>query len=336
MKVLLTIAIPSYNRPHRVVERLRELLPQCLDSDKVEILVLDNASDEDVESKVLETLPAARDRVRFNRNAGNIGLAGNICRCFEVANGTWVWTLGDDDMVEVGAVQEILGVIFQKSEAPLGGINFSTGIYAYPSEKCFLTLADYCEVMMEPKAFSNALFLSSCVFRRDIFLKYLRSAYLYVASAAPHIAVPVQAMMEGVPFMVAPQKIVKWFPPDISEKWDSLAVAKSLPLLGELGECHPLLRSFVAGYRLHMPGDLNLKVAFKRIFSPLGRQPVYWNVYYSRIAPYLSGADWVRANLCSILAGIAHRVKWVRLVGVWLALHLEVDAYQTGGAMDRL
>jgi hypothetical protein len=336
MQPLLTIAIPTYNRQQRVIERLQELLPQCRDLKNVEVLVLDNTSTEEVESNLLEKDPSLRDWVRFHRNIGNVGLAGNICRCYEVAGGEWVWTLGDDDSVEPDAVHQILKTIARHKESPLGGFNFSTGIHTYPKEERAATLAHYCEVMKEPKAFSNALFLSSCVFRRDVFLKYLRCAYLYIASAAPHIAVPVQALMEGVPFVVVPEKIVKWVPPDPAEQWSSLAVAKSLPLLGEIGECVPVLQSFVAGYRMHLPGELRLKVGIKRIFSTEGRSPLYWSVYYNRISPYLSSGDWIRANVCSILAGLAHRVAWIRTIGMRLSRRVDAQTYQTAGNADRL
>jgi glycosyltransferase involved in cell wall biosynthesis len=336
MQPVLTIAIPTYNRPQCVVERLQEIIPQCRGLEHVEVLVIDNASTDDVRCSVLEKYPGTRDWIRFHRNVGNVGLAGNICRCYEVATGSWVWTLGDDDSVEPDAVQQILNAIARQQDLLPGGFNFSTGIHTYPGEKQLLTLDDYCAVLKEPKAFSNSLFLSSCVFRRDVFLKYLRCAYLYIASAAPHIAVPVQALLDGVPFVVEPEKIVKWFPPDPSEQWNSLAVAKSLPLLGEIGDCVPVLQSFVEGYRIHLPGGLRLKVGFKRIFSIDGRSPLYWCVYYNRISPYLPWRDWIRANLCSILAGLAHRISWLRVIGTRIARRVEIKTHQAAGNMDRL
>jgi glycosyltransferase involved in cell wall biosynthesis len=334
MEPLLSIVIPTYNRPERVAERLQELVSQC--SDECEILVLDNASDVNVEAYIRSRDETTAERIRFHRNPGNVGLAANICRAYEVAQGRWVWTLGDDDQVEAGAVAAILDTLKDPAKGEAGGFNFSTGICIYPEVQRMASVEAYAACMRSRDVFSNALFLSSCVFRRDVYLRYLRIAYLQVASAAPHIAVPFHAIADGIPFFLIPAKIVSWEPPDETQRWNALAVGKSLPLLGEMRNCDPVLDAFVEGYLMHMPGELRLKVALRRIFAENGYSPAYWQVYYARVSPYLKGWDLARSILVVVTAALARSSGMVRALGSALANRIQVKTHADPDVTGRL
>src|SRR6478752_9952102 len=112
MPEILTVAIPTFDRPLRVCERIRELLPQLNGS--VKLLIIDNNSPDDVENYVRIAFPDLPENVHFRRNRSNVGLAGNICRCIEYAESEWVWLLGDDDQVmpdAIAAITEALAAV---------------------------------------------------------------------------------------------------------------------------------------------------------------------------------------------------------------------------------
>ncbi len=88
-----TIGIPTYNRA-RFLRRALEVACQQT-SDDVEVLVSDNASTDDTESVVR----SFGDRVRYHRNAENIGMWRNFIQVAELAGGEYLAWLQDDDLV---------------------------------------------------------------------------------------------------------------------------------------------------------------------------------------------------------------------------------------------
>lgn len=107
---LLTIAIPTYNRSSCLRELLDSLLPQLADESRVELIVSDNASEDDTQA-VLDSFEAGGARFSRNRNTRNLGADGNIHHCFESASGTYVWIVGDDDIVLPGGVGMVVELL---------------------------------------------------------------------------------------------------------------------------------------------------------------------------------------------------------------------------------
>lgn len=104
---LLTIAIPTYNRPERVKNQILKILPFL--SDEIYLLVLDNHSDVPV-SSLFEGI-ILPPNVTIIRNKFNVGGDANIARCFEYCSTSWLWTLSDDDELTNDAVNIVLGLI---------------------------------------------------------------------------------------------------------------------------------------------------------------------------------------------------------------------------------
>ncbi len=77
----------------------------------MQLCVSDNYSTDDTYA-VVET--AAQDiRIKYRRNSGNLGLARNILSVVEMAEGEFVWMIGDDDLVMPGAIDQIVELIKQ-------------------------------------------------------------------------------------------------------------------------------------------------------------------------------------------------------------------------------
>ena len=99
----LCIAIPTYNRAHLLTLQLQRLLPQLVEG--VHLHVFDNASTDDTVECVRSL---GSDRIRITTTPFNCGMARNICKALEEADGEWVWVLGDDDPVVPDAVASAL------------------------------------------------------------------------------------------------------------------------------------------------------------------------------------------------------------------------------------
>lgn len=109
--ILLTIAIPTFNRAEWLKLCLSQLTPQLNDiHGEVEVSIYDNASPDHTEtiarSFLGEGLP-----ISYFRNTENIGSDRNIAQCFNKARGKYVLILGDDDVLVRGALSHILKAI---------------------------------------------------------------------------------------------------------------------------------------------------------------------------------------------------------------------------------
>jgi abequosyltransferase len=107
MKPLLTIAIPTYNRAWCLRELLPVLLEQLENEPRVELIISDNASPDETPS-VVEEFVGRGLRVRYIRNAQNIGPDANFVQCFEQARGKYVWIFSDDDLILPGGLAKIV------------------------------------------------------------------------------------------------------------------------------------------------------------------------------------------------------------------------------------
>lgn len=125
---LLTIAIPTYNRRRYLELGLNQLEPQLKGhEDEVELLICDNASDDDTRQFV-ESRIAAGCPIRLLVNSENVGGDLNIAKCFRMATGKYVLVMGDDDLLLDGALEAILSTLRGRDIGVL-----SVGSYGYDS-----------------------------------------------------------------------------------------------------------------------------------------------------------------------------------------------------------
>jgi glycosyltransferase involved in cell wall biosynthesis len=169
-KPILTIGIPTYNRPKSIVKTVKSLLPQL--NDKVVLLVKDNCSDIPVSSLFTNE---EKKLFTIKRNKTNIGGDANICSIIYDADTKWVWDLGDDDYPLPDAVEKVLGYIENYPDEIL----FKFNSYIEKEIHSFEELAD---INKYRSVFSNFLFMSSSIFNRDKLIDYLQYYYNNISS----------------------------------------------------------------------------------------------------------------------------------------------------------
>jgi abequosyltransferase len=140
----LTIAFPTYDRAALLDRQLAWLSRALAGHERdCEILVSDNASPDDTPSVVerwRKTLSERGTTVRANRNAENVGAIRNIAFCIGAARGRHVWTVGDDDEIEDGALAYVLTQIRQHPDLALLTLNFSSRLVTTSElrfERCY-------------------------------------------------------------------------------------------------------------------------------------------------------------------------------------------------------
>lgn len=112
---LLTIAIPTYQRPLELSICLRHIAIaldnlHVSDRDLVEVKVFDN-SENDNSKGLFKSDKFARFHYGYHKNLSNIGSDANIAQCYLRATSLYVIALGDDDYLERDFFQKILPLL---------------------------------------------------------------------------------------------------------------------------------------------------------------------------------------------------------------------------------
>ena len=106
LAVTLSVCVPTYNRAEWLGAALRTLLTQTLRD--FELLVVDNGSTD----STADVVQAFGDRrIRYHRNAENLGSRANWNRCLDLASGTYVAICHDDDLYEPQFLERSVGVL---------------------------------------------------------------------------------------------------------------------------------------------------------------------------------------------------------------------------------
>jgi len=167
---ILTIGIPTYNRPKNIVATVQALLPQI--DERISLIVYDNCSD-----KPVSELFSDDEKAKFTivRNRANIGGDANIAGVIYYAETKWVWDLGDDDVPTPDAIDIIMSQITLHPDALLFNFNtYKTGVTSN-----FVELADICKYRC---MFSNLLFISSGIYNREKLLNDIVYYYMNLTS----------------------------------------------------------------------------------------------------------------------------------------------------------
>ena len=105
-RILLTLAIPSYNRGPRALEGVKRCLQARFD-EEIEILVSDNAGDL-FQDEYRQIAALSDSRVSYYRSETNTGFFGNIVRVNELARGQFALLISDEDQLNVSSLDALL------------------------------------------------------------------------------------------------------------------------------------------------------------------------------------------------------------------------------------
>ena len=105
MSFKLSICIPTYNRAALLRETLENVIAQA--TNEVEIVVSDNASPDNTE-EIVRGFQKRFPRLTYFRQSENRGADRNYLNAVACAQGEYCWLLGDDDLLEDGAIACLL------------------------------------------------------------------------------------------------------------------------------------------------------------------------------------------------------------------------------------
>jgi glycosyltransferase involved in cell wall biosynthesis len=111
---LLTVAIPTFNSAHFLPDAVASIMRQGLDD--FEILIVDNASEDNTE----EVVRSLENRhIRYIRNPSNLGASENWNRCLANSRGRYLKFLCADDVLLGGVLRKQLNVLADRPEVAL-------------------------------------------------------------------------------------------------------------------------------------------------------------------------------------------------------------------------
>lgn len=122
---LLSICIPTYNRADKIKISLLAILKQVDKyQNKIEVIISDNASTDNTQD-ILNEFKKEYPFMKIFRNEKNLGFNLNIFKLSDnYAIGKYFWLIGDDDVIDFGAVDLILSILENNKSISFLGLNF--------------------------------------------------------------------------------------------------------------------------------------------------------------------------------------------------------------------
>lgn len=106
---LISIGIPTYNRPEGLCRTLTEITNQTYRN--LDIIVSDNASPTEGTEKVVREFMRSDQRIKYIKQATNLGIHQNFQFVLEKAQGEYFIWCADDDWHEPEFIESLLGAL---------------------------------------------------------------------------------------------------------------------------------------------------------------------------------------------------------------------------------
>ncbi len=117
--MLISVCIPTYNRPKSLLNCLNSLILQT--KKNFEVCISDNCSDKNVK-KLIQPYKK-KLKIRFNKNKKNLGFALNLLKVSNMATGDFIWFLGDDDLIVKNGIEKLEKMIKKNKDSDFFWIN---------------------------------------------------------------------------------------------------------------------------------------------------------------------------------------------------------------------
>lgn len=112
---LVSIGIPTYNRPKGIQETLSSITRQTYSN--IEIIISDNCSPTSETEDVVREFMKKDSRIRYFRQEKNLGLFYNFKFVFDVSKGDYFTWAADDDTRDKKYIEKCLDIFQQESQS---------------------------------------------------------------------------------------------------------------------------------------------------------------------------------------------------------------------------
>ncbi len=322
---LLSICISTYNRAKWLELSLQNLSKIFKENIKeIEILICDNASvdeTEEIVSKYLNVLD-----IKYYKNKKNVGMIGNLSVTASLAQGDYIWILGDDDLILDETPGLILNEIINNKGIDLLYLN-----YAYVTESAadkvknleeFLQSAipisdnkknmkgKISDIATQSENFFTAIYC--IVFRRDHALRAYSQftnefPFSSMKSIVPTTFYVINNLMNlsgiwiGKPLVIVNMN-VSWM------QYADLWILERLPEVFDAAELNGSDPILVDKYRINLLN--NVSIYFEKILDKESKNYDYFSIlrFYSRFK-HLDEFSRIKSNLDNIIISAIKKNK---------------------------
>jgi glycosyltransferase involved in cell wall biosynthesis len=106
----LSICIPTYNRAAHLMNCLNSIILCGSQADlNFQVCISDNNSIDETEEVVRHAQSIIE--IKYHKNTSNLGIPRNFLNVVSMADGDFVWLIGDDDLLMPNAIVELYKLI---------------------------------------------------------------------------------------------------------------------------------------------------------------------------------------------------------------------------------
>lgn len=118
--IFLSLCMPTYNFGRFIGETLESILPQLRPD--IEIVIVDGASTDDT-SEVVARYQKRTPQIQYHRLPVKGGIDHDMKQSIELARGKYCWLFSSDDILNPGAIEEMLSKIEEEIDAYICGFD---------------------------------------------------------------------------------------------------------------------------------------------------------------------------------------------------------------------
>ena len=108
--MILSICIPTYNRASYLINCLQSIIKSNLNSNyDIQVCISDNHSTDNTENIIKNA--QSELNIKYSRNNSNLGIARNFLKVVSMADGDFVWIIGDDDLLLPYSIERLCKLI---------------------------------------------------------------------------------------------------------------------------------------------------------------------------------------------------------------------------------
>lgn len=179
-KPLISICIPSYNRPNETLRLLNSIYTKF--PEKIEIVICEDKSPErtEIRAAVNKFSATSKFEVKYFENETNLGYDKNLKELIKKASGEWIVFMGNDDVFVLGALDKLIEFLEKNSQ--LGYVlrsyeliykNGEVEKFRYYNGNKFFEPGDAAYMEL----FRKSVFISGFTIRRELVLDNLISDF---------------------------------------------------------------------------------------------------------------------------------------------------------------
>lgn len=135
LSVKISLCIPTYNRAVHLINCLQSIiLNKARSRIDFQVCVSDNCSSDETEQVVRRAQTSIA--IKYQKNSQNLGIPRNFINAVEMADGEFVWLIGDDDLLLPYALEELSDLISKHPDVDFFYINSfhatTQSIFSFP------------------------------------------------------------------------------------------------------------------------------------------------------------------------------------------------------------